>query len=161
MLRAALFPALAPRTMSAHYVLVIDDHPFQRRTLARKLCGLGVPRVLQAAGSADALKLVRASGESLALIVSAVDMPEMDGLEFLRRLAAEAPCTAVAILSALDRARLKSIEAMACDCGLNLIGVLEKPVTDDALRAMLVRALRSMTSAREAAAAAGAGTAAS
>ncbi len=124
-------------------VLVIDDHPFQRRTLARKLSGLGVPRVLEAADGAEALELVRASGESLALIVSDVDMPEMDGLEFLRRLAAEAPRTAVAILSALDRPLLKSIEAMAGEYGLHLIGVLEKPVSDDALRAMLVRALAS------------------
>jgi EAL domain-containing protein (putative c-di-GMP-specific phosphodiesterase class I)/CheY-like chemotaxis protein len=129
-------------------VLVIDDHPFQRRTLARKLSALGVPSVLEAADGADALEHVRASAGSLALIVSDVDMPEMDGLEFLRRLAAEAPSTAVAVVSALDRSLLKSVEVMASEYGLHLVGVLEKPVTEDALRSMLVRALESRESAR-------------
>ncbi|MGH8259537.1 MAG: EAL domain-containing response regulator [Steroidobacteraceae bacterium] len=124
-------------------VLVIDDHPFQRRTLARKLATLGVPSVLEAADGADALQLARAHAGSLALILSDVDMPEMDGLEFLRRLALEASRTPVAILSALDRTLLKSIEAMAGEYGLNLLGVIEKPASDDSLRAMLVRSLAS------------------
>jgi EAL domain-containing protein (putative c-di-GMP-specific phosphodiesterase class I) len=72
----------------------------------------------------------------------------MDGLELLRRLAAEAPRTAVAILSALERPLLKSVEAMAAEYGLHLIGVIEKPATDDALRAMIVRALASDHSVR-------------
>lgn len=122
-------------------VLVIDEHPFQRRTLARRLSGLGVPRVLEAAGAADALELLRASSGSLALIVSDVGPPEAADIELLRRLAAEAPRASFALVSALDRTVLKPVEARAAECGLRVIGVLEKPPTDDALRAVLVRAL--------------------
>ena len=73
-------------------------------------------------------------------------MPEMDGLEFLRRLSEEAPQTAVAIHSALDRALLKSIEVMAAAYGVDLVGVLEKPVTEGALGEVVERALERTSS---------------
>ncbi len=124
-------------------VLVIDDHRFQRRMLVKKLTELGVPCVLEAGDGVSALELVRAYRDTLAFIVSDVDMPEMDGLEFLRRLAQEAPRTPVAILSALDRGLLKSVEVMAAEYGLPLVGVLEKPVNDLSLRALIEKALRT------------------
>jgi EAL domain-containing protein (putative c-di-GMP-specific phosphodiesterase class I)/AmiR/NasT family two-component response regulator len=123
-------------------VLVIDDQRFQRRTLARMLEGLGVARVLEAADGTSALEIVRDHRDVLELIVSDVDMPEMDGLEFLRCLAEEAPNTAVAIHSALDRSLLKSVELMTTEYGLRLVGLLEKPVTEAQLRSTLELARR-------------------
>jgi EAL domain-containing protein (putative c-di-GMP-specific phosphodiesterase class I)/CheY-like chemotaxis protein len=123
-------------------VLVIDDHRFQRSMLARMLRSLGVARVLEAEDGAGALELVRAHREVLSLIITDVDMPEMDGLEFIRRLAQEAAHTAVAIHSALDRALLKSVELMAEEYGLHLIGVLEKPADEAGLREILASAVR-------------------
>ena len=114
-------------------VLIIDDHRFQRSVLTRMLKAIGIANVLEAEDGAGALTLVRAHRDSLLLIVTDVDMPEMDGLEFLRRLSEEAPQSAVAIHSALDRALLKSIEVMAAAYGVDLIGVLEKPATERAL----------------------------
>jgi EAL domain-containing protein (putative c-di-GMP-specific phosphodiesterase class I)/CheY-like chemotaxis protein len=121
-------------------VLVIDDHSFQRTVLARMLRALGVEQVLEAADGASALEIVRAHRDSLTLIISDMDMPEMDGLELLRRLADDAAQTAVAIHSALDPALLNSIEVMAAAYGMQLVGVLEKPATEAALRAVLERA---------------------
>lgn len=128
---------------AASTVLVIDDHRFQRSMLARMLRSLGVTHILEAADGASALELVRANRDALVLIVSDVDMPEMDGLEFMRRLATEAAQTPVAIHSALDPALLKSIEVMAGEYGLQLLAVLEKPVTETSLREALNRALHS------------------
>ena len=123
--------------LEALAVLVIEDHAFQRGVLVRLLKSLGVSRVLEAEDGGSALALVRANRDSLALIISDVDMPEMDGLEFLRRLAKEAPLTPVALHSALDRALLKSIEAMSAEYGLELVGTLEKPATEEALLDLL------------------------
>ena len=123
--------------LEALAVLVIEDHSFQRSVLVRLLKSLGVSRVLEAEDGGGALALVRANRDSLALIISDVDMPEMDGLEFLRRLATEAPLTPVALHSALDRALLKSIEVMSAEYGLQLIGTLEKPATEEALLDLL------------------------
>jgi EAL domain-containing protein (putative c-di-GMP-specific phosphodiesterase class I)/CheY-like chemotaxis protein len=124
-------------------VLVIDDQRFQRRTLARMLEKLGVPTVLEAADGTSALTLVRAHRDNLLLVISDVDMPEMDGLEFMRCLAHEAPQMAVAIHSALDRTLLKSVEVMAAEYGLRLLGVLEKPVSEAVLVAMIESARQS------------------
>lgn len=129
-------------------VLVIDDHGFQRSVLARMLRSIGVEHVLEAADGARALEIVRAHRDSLALIVSDVDMPQMDGLEFLRRLAEEAAQTAVAIHSALEPALLNSIEVMAAAYGLQLAGVLPKPATESSLREVLEHALLRTTRTR-------------
>jgi EAL domain-containing protein (putative c-di-GMP-specific phosphodiesterase class I)/ActR/RegA family two-component response regulator len=133
-----------------HCVLVIDDQRFQRRTLARLCESLGVTRVLEAADGTGALALVRSHRDELTLIVSDVDMPEMDGLEFLRCLAEEAPSVAVAIHSALDRNLLKSVELMAAEYGLRLVGVLEKPVSEATLRGALDVAIRNREPSRNA-----------
>lgn len=122
-------------------VLVIEEHPFQRRALARRLNEIGVPRVIEAACGAEALEHLRADAGSVALILSSLDVPEMDGLELLRALAAVAPRIGVAVLRTFDRSALREIGAVATECGLNFIGLLEKPVSDDALRAVLVRAV--------------------
>jgi EAL domain-containing protein (putative c-di-GMP-specific phosphodiesterase class I)/CheY-like chemotaxis protein len=130
-------------------VLVIDDHRFQRSVLIRMLHAIGIANVLEAEDGTGALALVRAQHASLMLIVTDVDMPEMDGLEFLRRLAEEAPRTPVAIHSALDRALLKSIEVMAAAYGVELIGVLEKPVTEQALSGVVQRALERTSNPKQ------------
>jgi len=132
---------MSSRTGSS-IVLVIEEHPFQRRALARRLNDLGVPRVIQTAGGTDALEILRTNAVAIALILGSVDVPQVDAYELLRVLAAEAPQTAVALLSTLGRTPLRAkIESRAAEYGLRLIGLLEKPVTDDALRAVLVRAL--------------------
>ena len=118
-------------------VLVIDDQRFQRRTLARMLEGSGCTTCSKPPTAPARSHCCAPTATSLLLVVSDVDMPEMDGLEFLRCLADEAPHTAVAIHSALDRALLKSVEAMAAEYGLRLVGVLEKPASEPVLRAVL------------------------
>jgi EAL domain-containing protein (putative c-di-GMP-specific phosphodiesterase class I)/CheY-like chemotaxis protein len=130
-------------------VLVIDDHRFQRSVLTRMLKAIGIAKVLEAEDGVGALALVRAHRDSLMLIITDVDMPEMDGLEFLRRLSEEAPQTAVAIHSALDRSLLKSIEVMAAAYGVDLISVLEKPVTEQALSEVVARALERTTNPKQ------------
>jgi len=130
-------------------VLVIDDHRFQRSVLARMLKAIGIVNVLEAEDGLGALALVRAHRDSLMLIITDVDMPEMDGLELLRRLSEEAPQTAVAIHSALDRSLLKSIEVMAAAYGVDLVSVLEKPVTEQALSEVVGRALERTANPRQ------------
>jgi EAL domain-containing protein (putative c-di-GMP-specific phosphodiesterase class I)/CheY-like chemotaxis protein len=131
------------------HVLIIDDHRFQRSVLRRMLNAIGIANVLEAEDGTSALALIRAHGDSLMLIVTDVDMPQMDGLELLRRLSEEAPQTPVVIHSALERALLKSIEVMAAAYGVGLIGVLEKPVTEETLGEIVARALERTSTTRQ------------
>ncbi|MCL6556354.1 MAG: EAL domain-containing response regulator [Burkholderiales bacterium] len=109
-------------------ILIVEDHDFQRRILARMLGALGAPSVLEAANGREALALLDADAQP-ALVICDLDMPEMDGMAFIRHLGERLPETSVIIASALDPALLGSVAKMADAYGVRLLGVLEKPVT--------------------------------
>lgn len=64
-------------------VLLVDDEEELRQMLARILQDCGV-RVVEAANGAAALQLARRLNGSLSLVVTDINMPVMDGLEFAR-----------------------------------------------------------------------------
>lgn len=121
-------------------VLVIDDQRFQRSFLSRLLRELGVEEIFEACNGQNALDLLTELGKPVDLIISDIDMPKMDGLEFLRWLGRLAPHTPILIHSALEHGLLRSVEAMAVEYGLTPMGILEDPVTVEGLRNVLERA---------------------
>ncbi|MGH8259538.1 MAG: response regulator, partial [Steroidobacteraceae bacterium] len=71
-------------------ILVVDDHPTNRRLLVRQLAWLGLAAEAAASG-AEALSRFderRAAGTPHALVITDCQMPEMDGYELARRLRA-------------------------------------------------------------------------
>jgi EAL domain-containing protein (putative c-di-GMP-specific phosphodiesterase class I) len=112
-------------------MLVVEDHDFQRRMVARMLHALGAKGVLLAGNGREALALLQGATPVLAvdIIVCDLDMPEMDGMEFLRNLGQMGSPIAVIISSAKDRALLSSVKKMAIAYGVYLLGMIEKPVT--------------------------------
>lgn len=67
-------------------VLIVDDSSVMRKIVERSLrqAGLEIVQVLEASNGAEAL--VVAQNNALDLILSDINMPTMDGLEFVRRL---------------------------------------------------------------------------
>ena len=67
-------------------VLIVDDSSVMRKIVERSLrqAGLEIVQVLEASNGAEAL--VVAQNSALDLILSDINMPVMDGLEFVRRL---------------------------------------------------------------------------
>lgn len=120
-------------------VLVVEDHDFQRRTMARMLRSLGARAVLEAGDGKQALQLLEAGGASIGLVVCDLNMPEMDGLEFIRRLSGSQHAVSVIIQSAQDRSLLHSVEKMTRAYGVRLLGVLPKPVSLDTLTELIAR----------------------
>jgi len=108
-------------------ILLVEDDDFQRRVLARMLVALGAPSVLEAANGRAALSLLE-DGARPGLAICDLEMPEMDGMAFIRHLGKLAPEVPVIIASALDPALLGSVAKMADAYGVRLLGVLEKPV---------------------------------
>jgi len=119
-------------------VLVVEDHDFQRRTMARMLRSLGVREVLEAGDGRQALELLRGTAH-VGLVVCDLDMPEMDGMEFIRHLGETERAVSVVISSAKERALLDSVEKMARAYGVHLLGTLEKPVNLLGLKDLLAR----------------------
>lgn len=67
--------------------LIVDDSSVMRKIVERSLrqAGLGIAQVLEAGNGAEALALVQKN--KLDLILCDINMPVMDGLEFVRQLA--------------------------------------------------------------------------
>ncbi|QQP94718.1 EAL domain-containing response regulator [Lysobacter enzymogenes] len=130
---------------SALSVLVVEDHGFQRRMALRLLAELGVSALHEAADGAAALRLLRelpqaAGADPVDLVLVDLDMPGMDGIEFIDRLAQQRLARAVLVVSALDPALLHTVQTMARACGLRVLDALAKPLT----KAKLEEALTSL-----------------
>jgi EAL domain-containing protein (putative c-di-GMP-specific phosphodiesterase class I) len=120
-------------------VLVVEDHDFQRRVALAMLKQLAVTRVQEAINGHEALARLRESGSAVDVIVCDLQMPGMDGIEFIRRVAEERLSASVILLSGLESALLSSVEIMARSYGIRMLGAIEKPVTAQKLANLLAR----------------------
>ncbi|WP_145530033.1 two-component system sensor histidine kinase RcsC [Yersinia alsatica] len=110
-------------------ILVVDDHPINRRLLADQLTTLGY-RVITANDGLDALAVL--SANNVDIVLTDVNMPNMDGYRLtqrLRQLNHNFPVIGVTA-NALAEGKQRCIEAGMDNC-------LSKPVTLDTLRQML------------------------
>ena len=71
------------------------------------------------------------------MIICDVDMPGMDGAEFIRRVAERGLASAIAIASGLDRRLLNAIGVVGEGYGLQVLGTVEKPLTARRLSELL------------------------
>jgi EAL domain-containing protein (putative c-di-GMP-specific phosphodiesterase class I) len=117
-------------------VLVVEDDDFQRRTVARMLRSLGAREVREAGDGGQALASIRGAAQ-VDLVVCDLDMPEMDGMEFIRHLGQANSAVSVIIASAQDRSLLSSVDKMARAYGVRLLGAIEKPVTLEGLENLI------------------------
>jgi EAL domain-containing protein (putative c-di-GMP-specific phosphodiesterase class I)/CheY-like chemotaxis protein len=115
-------------TLADCTVMVVEDHEFQRRTMLQILANLGAGGLLEAADGEGALALLGADPRP-DIVVCDLDMPGMDGVEFLRRVSELGAGTAIVIASGLDDSILRSAEATARGYGLEVLGAIRKPLT--------------------------------
>jgi EAL domain-containing protein (putative c-di-GMP-specific phosphodiesterase class I)/FixJ family two-component response regulator len=126
-------------TLSALRVVVVEDHGFQRRMALRLLADLGVGDVHEAADGGSALDLLQDLAQPPDVVLVDLDMPGMDGIEFIGHVAQRRLARGVALVSALDPALLNTVQTMARAYGLRVLGSVEKPLTVDKLQAVLTR----------------------
>jgi DNA-binding NarL/FixJ family response regulator len=82
-------------------VLLVDDHDLFRTGLRNLLEEQGVQVVGEAAGGADALRIVREIAPDV--VVMDLNMPGMSGVEATREITAIAPLTRVVVLTISDQ----------------------------------------------------------
>lgn len=129
--------------LAVRTVLVVEDHPFQRRTLVRVLESMGVGRVIEAADGAQALAALAAAAGTVDMVVTDLDMPTLDGLALMRQIGTHAPNAGIVVLSAAAHNLLAAVEWLAREQRIELVAVLEKPVSAQALREALKRPVRA------------------
>lgn len=118
--------------------LVVEDHDFQRDTLVELLRTLNAQHVYSASDGQKALDVLAKHGRTVNVIVCDLEMPGMDGLEFMRHIGKAGFHGSVIVASAVKPSLLASTEAMARAYEINFLGTIPKPVTRASLEALLV-----------------------
>ncbi|MGZ5049917.1 MAG: EAL domain-containing protein [Methylobacter sp.] len=119
------------------HVLVVDDDLMARRQVGILLTSLGVGHVLSVDGGKAAMAEVLRSSNGIDLIITDLNMPGMDGIEFLRRLAEANYRQCLIIYSGVEEKLLQTAADLAKAKGLQLRGTIKKPMTQDVLAELL------------------------
>jgi EAL domain-containing protein (putative c-di-GMP-specific phosphodiesterase class I)/CheY-like chemotaxis protein len=119
--------------------LIAEDHEFQRKTLVRTLQAMGAKLILEAADGRAALDLFNDLTRPIDIIICDLDMPQMDGMEFIRHVGDAGVPVSLILSSALDRSLIASVETMTRAYGINLLGAIEKPATPRKLEVLIER----------------------
>lgn len=117
--------------------LVVEDHGFQRWVTGNLLQSMGARFVFSAADGQAALDMLCDINPPIDVVISDLDMPGMDGMEFIRHLGESRTPVSLIVASALDRGLISTVEAMARAYQVELLGAMEKPATARKLQALL------------------------
>jgi EAL domain-containing protein (putative c-di-GMP-specific phosphodiesterase class I) len=125
----------------AFVALVVEDSPSQRAHLVALLGAFSFGRILEAVDGREALQVIESlAGGHIHLMVTDVDMPGMDGIELISRVAEHQCVDHLVVTSARDPRLLETVESLVAeDAGLQLLGTLPKPVTQADLTRLLAR----------------------
>jgi len=119
-------------------VMVLDDEPFILKLMGRVLVQLGFDRVTTCGNGPAALQWVDAQQTcDLKLILCDLNMPEMDGVEFLRKLVDHRYNGALIFISGEDERALQATEKLARAHDIMVLGALPKPVEPQRLERLV------------------------
>lgn len=109
-------------------VLVVDDDRGVAQFVASALWRMGIPDVRIANDGNEALKADVGPESGIGLVITDLQMPELDGIAFLRHLASGGYRGGVLLMSGADERLLKAVESLARSLDLHVLGVLGKPI---------------------------------
>jgi EAL domain-containing protein (putative c-di-GMP-specific phosphodiesterase class I)/ActR/RegA family two-component response regulator len=122
---------------SAVNILVLDDESFMLKLLGRILLNLGFTSVIFCDSGRSALEQITDADGRPNLILLDLNMPEMDGIEFVRHLVDRHYSGSLILISGEDERMLQTAEKLVRAHKIPILGYLHKPVKPDALSAML------------------------
>ncbi|MES2624710.1 MAG: EAL domain-containing response regulator [Pseudomonadota bacterium] len=120
-------------------ILVLDDESFVLNLSVRILDKLGYSNVQTAGDGSYGLSIIELNNPPIDVVICDLNMPETDGIEFMRRAHENGYRGALIFLSGEDRRMLDTALDLAHAHDINVLGAIEKPLKPDALQAMLGR----------------------
>lgn len=122
-------------------VLVIDDDPFARSLLVRQLAALAIRAIELADSGQAALSRLEQGQPDFEVLIVDLNMPGMDGVQFLRHLAQRRFRGGLVLVSGEDDRILRAAAKLAAVGRLRVVGTLHKPFALEELRQALGSAL--------------------
>ncbi|MBO6864488.1 MAG: EAL domain-containing response regulator [Alphaproteobacteria bacterium] len=115
--------------------LIVDDDKFMINLTTRMLNKIGITTVSSALDGQSGLDALAEAAPNVILLD--LNMPGMDGLEFLRHLSEREVAASVILVSGEDKRVLQTAYQLAQAHQLTVLGALQKPVKPDPLKALL------------------------
>ena len=119
--------------------LIVDDDDDQRYLLAGTLARMGMKNVVEASSGRAALEMLGLDGNGVDIVITDLQMPEVDGMELIRRIGQRRLPVAVVLITALAGDLLQSAATMTEAYHVKIIGTIEKPATKENLFSLLTR----------------------
>jgi two-component system chemotaxis response regulator CheY len=115
--------------------LIVDDSSVMRKIIERSLrqAGVDLEKVVEAGNGAEALGVLRAN--PVDLILCDINMPVMDGLEFVRQMRTVENAKGVpVVMITTEGSESHVVEALSCGAR----GYIRKPFTPDQVKEHVV-----------------------
>jgi len=119
------------------HIMVVDDEPSILELAQRHLENMGYSNITICLGGQVGLEAYKASTNPVDIIISDLNMPEMNGVEFLRHLSEADYSGGVILFSAEDERILEVAKDLAKARNLNVLGYIPKPFKRKALEPLI------------------------
>jgi len=107
------------------------------KTLSKMLESMGLTSIIQTDNAQDALKYIANRNNHIDVVISDLNMPEMDGIQLLRHFGSLGMSFSVILVSGEDPRLLDSVTTLAEQQHLSILGALHKPVRKADLEKLL------------------------
>lgn len=129
--------------------LLLDDEPFALKILAHQLAGLGCTELVSCEHAREALAMLEIEQHDITLLFCDLQMPDLDGVEFVRHLARLGYAGSLVLISGEDERVVRTAHKLAEAHHIDVLGSVSKPVPVEMLRQLLARhAARGTSTAR-------------
>lgn len=119
------------------HVMVLDDEPFMLKLLVKLLENAGFSHISTCNNGLAALEVVDQALNPPLLILCDLNMPGMDGVEFIRRLVEHKYKGSLILVSGEDERTLQAARKLVQAHHIGVLGSLHKPVSPQSLSALL------------------------
>jgi two-component system chemotaxis response regulator CheY len=124
--------------MNGIHALIVDDSSVMRKIVERSLrqAGIELTQVLEAGNGAEALCVLKEN--RVELILCDINMPVMDGLEFIKQLSSVENAKGVpVVMITTEGSEAHVVQALSCGAR----GYIRKPFTPDQVKEHVVPVL--------------------
>ncbi len=118
-------------------ILLLDDEQFMLKVLSRQLVNLGFKKITPVDNPLNALLLLEQGAQSFNMLLLDLQMPGIDGVEFIRHLDRVHYGGGLILISGEDERILHTARRLAEAHNLKVFGALRKPVAPEQLEQVL------------------------